>query len=59
MSYATMQDVLFNLDVSAFELRDRPKRHPAAAAAKAELPEERGEPVAQPKAAVEMHRAAR
>ena len=58
MSYATMHDVLFDLDVSAFELRDRPKRHPAVAAAEAELPEERGKSLAQPRAVVEMRRAA-
>ena len=43
MSYATMRDVLFALDLSDSELRDRPRRHPDVPAAEPELPEERGE----------------
>jgi hypothetical protein len=58
MSYATMQDVLFDLYLSDSEVRHCPRRHPDTAAAKPELPEERGESVAQPKAVVEVRRAA-
>jgi hypothetical protein len=60
-----MQDVLFALDLTDSELRDRPRRHPVPAA-EPELPEERGESrrvtkpkaVAKPKAVVERSRAA-
>jgi hypothetical protein len=71
MSYATMRDVLFALDLTDSELRDRPRRHPDVPAAEPELPEERGESrrvtkpkavakpkVAKPKAVVERSRAA-
>ena len=43
MSYATLRDVLFALDLSNSELRNRPRRHPDVPAAEPELPEERGE----------------
>ena len=43
MSYATMQDVLFALDLTDSKLRDRPKLHLDAPEAQPELPEERGE----------------
>ena len=43
MSYATMRDALFALDLTDSELRDRPRRHPDVPAAEPELPEERGE----------------
>ena len=66
MSYATMQDVLFALDLTDSELRDRSRRHLDLPAAEPELPEERGESrrvtkpkaVAKPKAVVERSRAA-
>jgi hypothetical protein len=58
MSYATMQDVLFALGVDNSELRDRWRRHADMPEVKAELPEDRGEPAAEPKTAVEMRRAA-
>jgi hypothetical protein len=60
MSYATMQDVLFALDLTDSELRDRPKLHLDAPEAQPELPEERGElrRAAQPNAAAETRRAA-
>jgi hypothetical protein len=41
MSYATMQDVLFALDLTDSELRDRPELHLYAPEAQPELPEER------------------
>ena len=60
MSYATMQDALFALDLSDSELRDRPRLHPNEPEAAPELPEGRGElcRAGRPKAVVEMHRAA-
>jgi hypothetical protein len=60
MSYATMQDVLFALDLTDSELRDRLRRHPDVPAAKPELPEERAElrRAPQPEAVVETRRAA-
>jgi hypothetical protein len=59
MSYATMQDVLFALDLTDSELRDRPM-HLDAPEARPELPEERGElrRAVQPNAAAERRRAA-
>jgi hypothetical protein len=55
-----MQDVLFALDLTDSELRDRPKLHLDAPEAQPELPEERGElrRAAQPNAAAETRRAA-
>jgi hypothetical protein len=58
MSYATMQDVLFALDLDDSELRDRRRRHADVPEAEPELPEEGGESAAEPKTAVEMRRAA-
>ena len=58
MSYATMQDVLFALEVDHSELRDRRRRHANVPEAEPELPEERGESAAEPKTAVEMRHAA-
>lgn len=57
MSYATMQDALFALDLADSELWDRP-RHPEESTDELELPEEPGElrRAAQPKAT--MRRAA-
>lgn len=51
MSYATMQDALFALDLADSELWDRP-RHPEESTDEPELPEEPGElrRAAQPKA---------
>ena len=43
MSYATMQDVSFALDLNDRELRDRPRQHPEVPAAEPELPKQRGE----------------
>jgi hypothetical protein len=43
MSYATMRDVLFALDLSDSEFLDQPRRHPDVPAAEPELSEERGE----------------
>ena len=43
MSYATMRDVLFALDLSESELRGRPERHADVPEAEAGLPEERVE----------------
>lgn len=57
MSYATMQDVLFDLYLSDSEVWHQQRRDRDMAAAKPE-PEERGESVAQPKAVVEVRRAA-
>jgi hypothetical protein len=59
MSYATMQDALFALDLIDSELRDRPRLHPDEPGAEPELPEERGElcRAGRPKAVVEMRRA--
>jgi hypothetical protein len=53
MSYATMQDVLFALDLTDSELRDRPTAEP-------KLPEERSElrRTRRPNALVEICRAA-
>jgi hypothetical protein len=52
MSYATMQDVLFDLDLT--DLRNWPGRHPGVPATEAELPEEwcKSRSVAERKAAV-------
>jgi hypothetical protein len=67
MSYATLQDVLFALELTDSDLRDRPRLHLDAPEAEPELPEERGElrragrPKARagrPKAVVESRRAA-
>ena len=44
MSYTTMQDALFALDLTHSELLDRPKLHRDAPEAQPELPEERIEP---------------
>jgi hypothetical protein len=54
MSYATMQDVSFALDLTDRELRDRPRRHPDLPAAESELPKQRRESrrVIKPKAVV-------
>ena len=41
MSYATMQDVLFALELTDSDLRDRPRLHLDAPEAEPELPEER------------------
>ena len=53
MSYATMQDVLFALELTDSELLDRPTAEP-------ELPEERNElrRAGRPRAVVESSRAA-
>ena len=58
MSYATMQDALFALDLANSELWDRPRLHPEESTDEPELPEEPGElrRAAQPKAT--MRRAA-
>jgi hypothetical protein len=55
-----MQDVLFALDLTDSELRDRLRRHPDVPAAKPELPEELGKlrRAPQPEAVVETRRAA-
>src|SRR5512143_1362558 len=55
MSYATMQDALFALDLADSELWDRP-RHPEESTDEPELPEEPGELRRAPKAT--MRRAA-
>ena len=58
MSYATMQDALFALDLTDSELWDRPRLHLDELTDESELPEEPGElrRGAQPKAT--MRRAA-
>jgi hypothetical protein len=43
MSYATMQDALFALDLADPELWDRPRLHPDEPTDEPELPEEPGE----------------
>ncbi len=58
MSYATMQDVLFALEVDHSGLRDRRGRHADVPEAEPESPEGRREPTAEPKTAVQMRRAA-
>jgi hypothetical protein len=55
-----MQDVLFALELTDCDLRDRPRLQLDAPEAEPELPEEGGElrGAGQPKAVVELHRAA-
>ena len=56
MSYATMRDALFALDLTDPELRAQPRQHPDVPAAEPGLQEERGESrrVTKPKAVAEM-----
>jgi hypothetical protein len=60
MSYATIQDVLFALELTDSDLRDRPRLRLDAPGAEPELPEDRGElrRAGRPKAVVELRRAA-
>lgn len=60
MSYATMQDVLFALDVNDSELRDHVERQQKVPSAEPDFPEERGElrDAARPGAVAKGRRAA-